>query len=212
MKRKLTILAAFVLVAALATVGAFAQATGDFKVASATYLTPGDADGGDVTISGTVNHGAIQSGKSVVIEVSYQYSFEYQITTSTTVTTPARCPNPNDRACRSNDGSANWQPKTETVTVTQTLDAAGGLTAITAPTVTNGRLNPRGRVTGYNWARTVSIVPSDSIVDPDLIPVGATLVSGSVQITSVSYSAYLVDTASNQIADTVNSGNLFAAP
>jgi len=209
MNKKLAIVAATMILAMVNM--AFADVTGDFKVLASTYTNSGNADGGDVTVSGTVNHGAVQSGKKVVVDVKYGYSFEYQ-TTSTetnTVTVPARCPNASDHACRSNDGSANWRPSTTTYTtvVTHTFDGASSMIAITAPTVTNGRLNPKGKITGYNWTSTFSVLPSDSLVDPVLIPDGATVVSGSVQITDVSWRAYLVDSAGNEISDTVNEGS-----
>ena len=97
--KKLMIFA--VMTALLITAGlAYADVTGDFKVASATYT--GDEFGGDVKVNGTVNHGAIQSGKSVVVNVSYTYSFEYTMTTEAITTKTVYCPNEhsNDDACR----------------------------------------------------------------------------------------------------------------
>jgi hypothetical protein len=216
MKKKMSALVAILCLTAMVNV-TLADVTGDFKVASATYAAgSGDANGGDVVISGTVNHGAIQSGKKVVVDVNYTYSFQYQTTTTvngfTTVTIPARCPNSNDNACRSNDGSANWRSKTEQIpystTSTATFNGASSMVAITAPTLNSaGRLNPKGKVTGYNWVNTTSVLATDDIVDPSLIPAGSTLVAGSVLITSVSWRVYLVDSANNEIADTVNEGS-----
>jgi hypothetical protein len=217
MKRTLTIVGTFILVAAFATVVALADATGDFKVTGTSYGNAGDADGGDVAISGSVNHGAIQSGKTVNVNVNYEYSFEYQTTETvngvTTTTIPARCPSPTDRACRSNDGSANWFPKIiqtpYSYTETHTFNGSNGMTSITAPTVEKGRLNPKGKITGYNWSKQLSIVPSAIVVPASLIPEGATLVEGSIQITKVTYEAFLKDAEGTVIADTVNSGCLF---
>ena len=214
MKNTIKMFAMFIMVAAFA-VAASAQVTGDFKVLSATYTGTGDADGGDVKVAGSMNHGSVQSGKTAIVEVNYGYSFEYSITTTvngvTTTTTPARCPNVNDNACRSNGNSANWSPTITitpySTTSTQFFNGASSMTAITTPTVVNGRLNPKGKITGYNWNSAMSVVPTDSIVDTSLIPAGAQLVEGSVKITSVAYKAYLKDAEGNEIADTVVTGS-----
>ncbi len=63
----------------------FADVTGDFKVVSATYLNPGTADGGDAAVAGTVNHGAIRSGKQVVVEITYTVAYQYSTTETTEV-------------------------------------------------------------------------------------------------------------------------------
>ncbi|MDP2317982.1 MAG: hypothetical protein Q8O42_01395 [Acidobacteriota bacterium] len=92
-------------------------------------------------------------------------------------------------------------------TITTTFNGAAGMTAITEPTIERGRLNPKGKITGYNWASNMSIVPHASLVDPALIPAGYTVIS--VTINSVSYTAYLNDANGVQIADTVTSGVLY---
>ncbi|HLL76817.1 MAG TPA: hypothetical protein VK421_16305 [Pyrinomonadaceae bacterium] len=219
--RKLTILGAFVLVAALASVGAFAQATGDFKVTGTSYGNSGDADGGDVNIAGTVNHGAIQSGKSVNVEIAYEYSFEYTKTVTVngvnTITIPAKCPSTeNNQECKNKTPQSHpqhFQPtiinEPYTTTTVLSFNGTDGMTSITAPTVVNGRLNPKGKITGYNWAKALTIAPVDSLVSASDIPEGGTLVPGSVQITKVSYAAALKDKEGNVIADTLNTGCLF---
>jgi hypothetical protein len=199
--------------------GASADVTGDFKLVSATYTNPGNDTGGDVTLGGSVNNGAIQSGKSVVADVTYDYSFEYQIVTETgAVTCVKKKKNGQiqiigEGACTDKEFAEDGAYEIDT-TVKSTLKVpASGMKAIKAATVTkDGRLNPNGKITGYDWSATYSIVPLDEVVDPALIPAGATLVSGSVRITSVTYSVYLVDAVGSQILDTVISGALFPAP
>jgi len=196
-----------------------ADVTGDFKVVSATYLNPGSAEGGDVAIAGSVNHGAIQSGKLVVVDVTYDYSFEFQIATTTgTVTCVKNKKNGEIQvigqgACNNPEWASDGAYTLDTTVTTTVILPASGMKAIKAATVTkDGRLNPNGKITGYDWTGLVSIVPLDSIVDPGLIPAGATLVSGSVKITAVSWVAYLIDASGAQIADTVMWGDLFPAP
>jgi hypothetical protein len=201
---------------------AAADVTGDFKVTGYGYAN-------DVaTVSGTVNHGAIQSKKTVVVDVTYDYEFEYEITTTTegvTTTTvlvaAGKCISgiPNRQGCANStdNGTGGWQREvsetitTEPKTVTQTFDGASGMTAITVPTIEKGRLNPKGKITGYNWESKLSIVPNADIVDLSLIPEGHTLVPGSVVIISVSYTAYLKDAAEYQIDDTVMTGQIYPA-
>jgi len=195
---------------------ASADVTGDFKVVSGTYTDSGDKSGGDVTVSGNVNHGAVQSGKSVIVDVSFDYSFEYQITTITgtvncvktkkngviQVVGNGACTNANFA-----QDNAYWLDQTVKTTIKVT---ANGMKAVTAPTVMrDGRLNPKGKITGYDWNGIYSIVPVDSIVDPALVPTGATFVSGSVQITGVSYITYLIDKDGFFIIDTVVFKTLF---
>lgn len=218
MKNTIKMFAMFIMVAAFA-VAASAQVTGNFKVTASTYENSGNADGGDVTISGTLNHGAIQSGKKVVVEVIYDYSFEYTITSTvngvTTVTTPARCPNPNDSACKNKpDGHQFFFPTTENVPysydIVEEFDGSKGMTAITEPTVVGNKINPKGKIVGYKFTQPQSLIPSDSLVNlaADL-PTGAALVSGSVQFTKVGFKAYLKDVDGSVIADTVVTGVLF---
>jgi hypothetical protein len=209
---------------ALGTSLALADVTGDFKVTGSSWAN-------DVAIvSGTVNHGAIQSGKAVVVDVTYDYSFvaekEETIpgeTTTVTVFTPGKCvtdPVGNASACFDKDGNpkatngAIWQGTYETSTVTtepqtitQVFSGTSGMTAITEPTIEKGRLNPKGKITGYNWESKQSIVANADLVDPALIPDGYTVVS--VTINSVSYTAYLVDRNGAYFADTVVSGILY---
>lgn len=207
------------LVLCLALVGVvYADVTGDFKVLSATYTNAGDRTGGDVTVSGTVNNGAIQSGKQVVVDISFDYSFAFQIVTTTgTVECVKKKKNGEiqvigEGACTNPDFAQDGAYTLDTTVTTRVIVTASGMKAITAPVVTDkGRLNPKGKITGYDWTGTYSIVPLDSIVDPALIPAGATLVSGSVEITAVSYTTYLIDATGAQIADTVTSGTLFTA-
>ena len=221
---KQLILAAFASLAffGLSTV-AKADVTGDFQLTSATYGTgstanytfvQGDGYGGDVAISGTVNNGAIQSGKSVVVNVSYEYSFQYQLGVDESANITVYCPNEN-----ANSDSCKDQRKkdtdverviTTTVTVIKTFDVSG-MTAITEPTIdpVRGRLNPKGKITGYDWSFETSVVPASVIPDPNLIPEGGVLVEGSIEITGVTYTAYLKDKNDLQIADTVVTGILF---
>ena len=215
---------------------ASADVTGDFKVTGSGYAN-------DVaTVSGTVNHGAIQSKKTVVVDVTYDYSFVAEKTTvipgeTTTTTTPftvfvpGKCVSgiPNTQGCYDKDGVT---PKatdgdiwlgtstttyeistitTESQTITQTFNGASGMTAITVPTIEKGRLNPKGKITGYNWESNLSIVPNADLVDLSLIPEGYSLVPGSVTVISVSYTAYLKDAAEYQIDDTVMTGQIYPA-
>jgi hypothetical protein len=209
---------------AVVFVGSAADAqdvTGDFKVTGVGYAN-------DVAIvSGTVNHGAIQSRKSVVVDVTYDYSFVAEKTetipgqtTTVTVFVPGKCvtdPVQNANACFHNDGTpkavngAIWTGTyetstvtTEPTTVTTTFNGSQGMTAITEPTIEKGRLNPKGKITGYNWESKLSIVPNADLVNPALIPAGYSVVS--VTINSISYTAYLNDANGVQIADTVVAG------
>ncbi|WP_340122094.1 hypothetical protein [Methylobacter svalbardensis] len=189
--------------------------TGDFKVVSATYSNNGDENGGDVTVSGTVNHGAIQSKKSVVVEVTYEIAYTYS-TTSTetqTVSVPGVCTDTtyynshvNQCSHANQTSSILWigSTTTTTATVTNNFNGTNGMTAITEPTVVNGRLNPKGKITGYNWLSVTSLVPSALV---PTLPAGATLVDAV--ITDVFYTAYLKDADGSEIADTVISDILF---
>lgn len=206
---------------------AAADVTGDFKVTGYGYAN-------DVaTVSGTVNNGAIQSKKTVVVDVTYDYSFAAEKTetipgetTTVTVFVPGKCvtdPVANASACFDKDGNekatngAIWTGTYETSTITtepQTVttqfNGTQGMTAITEPTIEKGRLNPKGKITGYNWINTLSIVPNASLVDPALVPAGYSIIS--VTVNSVSYIAYLKDAAGDQIADTVMTGTIYPAP
>ena len=197
---------------------ASADVTGDFKVLTATYTGPGDATGGDVTVAGSVNHGAVQSGKKVAVDVTFDYSFEYQILSSTGSVTCVKTKKNGqiqvigEGAC-SNSSEHDGAYNLNTTVTSRVVVPANGMKAVTTAVVTkDGRLNPKGKITGYDWNSVYSIVPVDSVVDPLLIPSGATLVSGSVRITGVEFSAYLVETDLSQIADTVTAGILFPAP
>lgn len=227
-----TLSIAAVAVAAVMILGATAasaQTTGDFKVTGLGYTN-------DVaTVSGTVNRGAIQSGKNVAVEISYEYSFVAEKTetiagqtTTVLLFVPGRCVTQGsaalaDAACYYQTGSSAGQPKalngaiwtgsyetqtvtTEAQTVTRVFSGANGMTAITEPTIEKGRLNPKGKITGYNWSSSQSIVPNQSLVDAALVPQGYTVVS--VTINSVSFNAFLVDANGFQIADTVTAGEL----
>ncbi|PKN13309.1 MAG: hypothetical protein CVU69_03135 [Deltaproteobacteria bacterium HGW-Deltaproteobacteria-4] len=218
---KKSILAAVAMVGCLATM-AMADVTGDFKVTGYGYTN-------DVaTVSGTVNHGAIQSKKTVVVDVTYEYSFAAEKTetipgetTTVIVFVPGKCVTgvPNTEGCFDKNGDpkatngAIWTgtyetstTTTEPTTVTQTFNGTQGMTAITEPTIEKGRLNPKGKITGYSWTNTLSIVPNADLVDPDLVPYGYSVVS--VTINSVSYSAYLKDAAGSPITDTVTTGTM----
>lgn len=204
--------------ASLFSFNVFADVTGDFTVVSATYLNSGNQYGGDVTIAGTVNNGAIQSKKTVAVDVTYAIAYTYKITSDQTQvsTIPGPCTTDayysevnkqgkfiHQQSCDETKGkvpaSELWETtKTEVTTVTQTFDGTNGMTAITEPTLNNGRLNPKGKVTGYNWSSTKSLVPIDLV--PEL-PVGAELVNA--EITDVSYKAYLKDSSGYEITDTV---------
>lgn len=142
-------------------------------------------------------------------------------TTTITVFVPGKCVTgiPNTEGCYDKNGNpkaingAIWTgtyetstTTTEPQTITQTFSGASGMTAITEPTIEKGRLNPKGKITGYNWASQFSIIPNADLVDPALIPEGYTVTS--VTINSVSYTAYLMDANGYQIADTVMSGSL----
>lgn len=206
---------------------ASAQVTADFKVASVGYAN-------DIaSVGGTINRGGIQSGKSVVVDVTYTYSFVAEktetipgTTTTVLVFVPARCilgVSLTDAACYHQSGVNAGQPKalggsiwessyqtqtvtTEPQTVTHTMTGSTSMTAITEPTIEKGRLNPKGKITGYNWVSTQSIVPTPEIVDPALVPSGYTVVS--VTINTVEYTAYLLDANGIQIPDTVVTGRL----
>lgn len=205
---------------------ASADVTGDFKVTGSGYAND------TVTVSGTVNHGAIQSKKTVVVDVSYDYSFVAEKTetipgetTTVLVFVPGKCVSgvPNREGCFDKDGNPKalngeiWQghnelstTTTEPRTVTYTFSGSNGMTAITEPTVEKGRLNPKGKITGYNWTSSLSIVPNADLVDPVLIPAGYEVIS--VTINSISYSAYLKDAYGYQIADTVMNGMVYPVP
>ena len=81
------------------------------------------------------------------------------------------------------------------------------MTAIVEPTIEKGRLNPKGKITGYNWESKQSIVPNNSLVDSALVPPGYTVVK--VTINSISYTAYLADANGVVIPDTVVSGVIY---
>jgi len=187
-----------------------AQVTGDFKVTAVGYTN-------DVAmVGGTLNRGAIQSGKNVVVEVSYEYSFVAEKTVTTSgetmsvlVFVPGRCTTLGcaataDAACYHQSGPDAGQAKalngaiwvgqyqtqtvtTEAQTITHTFSGASGMTAITEPTIEKGRLNPKGKITGYNWVSNQSIVPNASLVDPSLVPEGYTVaLPGSTTASSTS--------------------------
>jgi hypothetical protein len=228
MEMKKTIFAAVAMAGCFAMWAAVASAevTGDFKVTGYGYAN-------DVaTVAGTVNNGAIQSRKTVVVDVTYDYSFLAEKTeiipgetTTVTVFVPGKCvsaPNDNLKACFDKDGNpkgtggAIWTgtyetstTTTEPQTVTTQFNGTQGMTAITEPTIEKGRLNPKGKITGYNWTNTLSIVPNASLVDIALVPDGYSIIS--VTVNSVSYTAYLKD-AAGPIADTVMSGAIYPAP
>lgn len=231
---KKMILAAVAMVACFAVNAGVASAdvTGDFKVTGYGYTN-------DVAnVSGTVNHGAIQSKKSVVVDVTYDYSFVAEKTVTIpgetiisrvfmpgkcTETTYATADNGTRDACWDKNGNpkatngAIWVGSYETSTTTtepktikQTFNGTQGMTAITEPTIEKGRLNPKGKITGYNWAAALSIVPNADLVDPALVPEGYSIVS--VTINDVSYTAYLMDANGLQIADTVMTGLIYPTP
>ena len=227
---KKTVLTAMVAAAcfAMSCVAAFADVTGDFKVTGFGYTN--DA----ASVNGTVNHGAIQSKKNVVVDITYDYSFVAEKTetvageTSTvTIFVPGKCTLvtretadvDTKNACWDKDGNpkatngAIWNGNYETSTVTTppstktyTFNGSAGMTAITEPTIEKGRLNPKGKITGYNWAATLSVVPNADLVDPALVPAGYSIIS--VIINDISYKAYLVDQYGVQIADTVMTGSI----
>jgi hypothetical protein len=216
-------------IAALAcfTMGAtasFADVTGDFKVTGTSYVN--DA----VTVSGTVNHGAIQSNKKVNVDVTYDYSFVAEKTetipgesSEIIVFVPGKCVTgiPNRGGCYEKDGvtpkgldreiwtgtMVTTTTTTEPRTVTHEFNGSAGMTAITEPTIERGRLNPKGKITGYNWNSVESIVPNADLVAADMIPAGYVVVS--VTINSISYAAYLRDSAGEKIADTVITGDVW---
>ncbi len=220
---------AFVMAAGLMLGAAIARAevTADFTVTTVGYVN-------DVaTVGGTINRGGIQSGKSVVVDMTYTYSFVAERietipgqTTTVLVFVPARCQlgvTLADSACYYQSGPYAGQPKalggsiwnasyeqqtvtTEPQTVTHTMTGSSSMTAIVEPTIERGRLNPKGKITGYNWLSAQSIVPTPEIVDPRLVPEGYTVVS--VAINTVDYMTYLVDANGYQIPDTVMTGRL----
>lgn len=215
---KLSAIWAGAITTSLLSFNVLADVTGDFTVVSATYLNSGNQYGGDVTIAGTVNNGAIQSKKTVAVDITYSVAYTYTMTNDQTqvTTIPGSCTsydyywavNKNHKyihktACDATKdntpASELWETtQTEIVTVTQAFDGTNGMTAITEPTISNGRLNPKGKITGYNWVSTKSLVPTDLV--PEL-PAGAVLVSAV--IADVSYKAYLKDTSGYEIPDTV---------
>lgn len=199
------------------------EVTGDFKVTGSNYAND------TATVSGTVNHGAIQSRKTVVVDVTYDYSFVAEKTetipgetTTVMVFVPGKCTTgvPNTQGCYERDGvtpknpaagiwTGTYEPQTittEPTTVTYSFNGSQGMTAITEPTIERGRLNPKGKITGYNWAAALSIVPNAAVVDPTLVPAGYSIVS--VTINSISFTAYLNDASGNQIPDTVVTGTI----
>lgn len=209
---------------ALGTSMASADVTGDFKVTGVGYTND------TATVSGTVNHGAIQSRKSVVVDVTYDYSFAAEKsetipgeTTTVTVFVPGKCITgiPNTEGCYEKDGTTPKNPDrplwtgtydtstvtTEPQTVTHTFSGSQGMIAITEPTIEKGRLNPKGKITGYNWSSALSIVPNADLVDPALVPAGYSVIS--VTINSVYYAAYLIDARDYEISDTYVTGTLY---
>ncbi|UFS71244.1 hypothetical protein LPW11_03395 [Geomonas sp. RF6] len=223
------IFAAMALIAGCAVAStASADVTGDFKVTGYSYAN-------DVaSVSGTVNHGAIQSKKTVNVDVTYEYSFVAEKTetipgetTTVTIFTPGKCTtttyatadNTTKNACWDNNGkpkaikgeiwTGSYETSTTTTeprTVTYKFNGSQGMTAITEPTIEKGRLNPKGKITGYNWTGTESIVPNADLVDPALIPAGYTVVS--VTVNEITYKAYLTDSTGAEIADTVMTGTI----
>lgn len=168
-----------------------------------------------------------------MVDVTYDYFFAAEKTetipgetTTVTIFVPGKCvtdPVANRAACFDKDGKpkatggAIWTgtyetstTTTEPTTVTTEFNGTQGMTAITEPTIEKGRLNPKGKITGYNWLSTLSIVPNADLVDPGLVPEGYDIIS--VTINSISYTAYLKDAAGSQIADTVMSGIIYPAP
>jgi hypothetical protein len=221
-RRGLVIIALVAIVFAASAVGA-QDVTGDFKVTGFGYAND------TATVSGTVNHGAIQSKKTVVVNVTYDYSFVAEMTetipgetTTVVVFVPGKCVTgvPNTSGCFDKDGNPKatdgdiWTGTyetstitTEPQTVTYTFNGSQGMTAITEPTIEKGRLNPKGKITGYNWSAALSIVPNADLVDPTLVPAGYSVVG--VTVNSVSYTAYLVDPYGVPFADTVVSGMIY---
>ncbi len=121
----------------------------------------------------------------------------------------------NKKKCdNASQNSALWKGKSTTVTVTHIFNGSEGMTAVTEPTVTNGRLNPKGKITGYNWSSMKSLVPAELI--PEL-PADASLLSA--EIANVSYTTYLLEagdaavgslsTSGTPILDTIVTGILF---
>jgi len=222
-------------VVALMGAAAFAQdVTGDFRVKATSYLS-------DVAlVAGSVNHGAIQSGKSAQVEFVYSYTFtaEKEVvipgeTSTVLIFVPGKCAaqsfnansNANDSACfytsgqnagqKKNPLGPNWVGTTEEQTVTTpdtvqvvTMSANGsGLTAIYEPIVVKGRINPKGKLTGYDWSATTGISASPTIVDPSLVPEGYVITS--VMINDIQFTAYLVDRYGVVIPDTVVAGTTY---
>ena len=96
-----------------------------------------------------------------------------------TVLVPGKCVTgiPNTHGCYNKDGnpiavnSTNWTGTyttstvtTEPKTVTYTFNGSQGMTAIVEPTIERGRLNPKGKITGYNWNAHISIAPSTRLL------------------------------------------------
>ncbi len=105
---------------------AMAEVTGDFKVTGSGFVNDVAA------VSGTVNHGAIQSGKTVVVDVRYDYSFVAEKTeiipgesSTVSVFVPGKCVTgvPNQEGCFDRYGNpqavngAIWTGTYETSTV-----------------------------------------------------------------------------------------------
>jgi len=212
----------------LSVAPAAAQVTGDFKVLNVSYLS-------DVTlVRGSMNHGAVQSGKDAQVEFSFTYSFtaerEDTIEGDTQyIFVPGKCVNAplTDQSCyyQKDNGGHNkgdrigapsdgkWAGEwtsivTEPKTVIVTINGAGsGLVAVYEPIVVKGRINPKGKLTGYDWTATTGISASNDIVDPALVPEG--FVITSVTINQIDFKAYLVDKAGVVFADTIVTGTLF---
>jgi len=214
----------------------FAQVTGDFKVKATSYLN-------DVAlVAGSVNHGAIQSGKLAQVEFAFSYTFtaEKEVlvpgeTSTVLIFRPGKCAgqlfnpnsNANDSACFYTSGNQAGQQKNplgplwvghveeQTVTTPDTVQIVtmsangSGLTAIYEPVVVKGRINPKGKLTGYDWSATTGISASPSIVNPLLVPEG--YVVTSVMINDIQFTAYLVDKDGVVIPDTVVVGVTFVS-
>lgn len=228
MKTKfLSVLLQVVLMSTLVVANSYADVTGDFTVLSGVYSGNPSEDGGDVIITGTVNHGAIQSKKTVAVEVTYDIAYTYTTTENQTVTVtiPGVCTDPeyyeysmiksgkvifpNKVKCdnANKESSILWRGSSEleTKTITQTFSSSNQMIAITEPTVVKGRLNPKGKITGYNWSSEKSLVPW--AMANSLIPTGSVLVDAV--ITNISYKAFLRDVDGFLIVDTLFEEKIF---
>ena len=195
----------FLTVALMAASTAYAV-TGDYKLNSLTYTNSGDQFGGDVRAAGTINRGLIQSGGQIVLETDYEYSFEYAIGSTDGSQAIIKVCTPKKAAAKACDEVTEHTAGKDTTII---AEGSGALKALTQATVVNGRLNPKGKITGYDWDALASVVATDSLVNPALIPSGGTLVPNSVEITSVKASAYLIDGEGVIAADTLSSKALF---